>query len=98
MTRWVSLLRKTHFTHTQFCTTVHQKCHQMVSLATCTALVILPEIGNIAIGGFFALTATDILPLNLTSVSLIFGSGLLLGTLTAFVLYLFVIKSFNYSL
>ena len=55
-------------------------------------------IGNIAIGSFFALTATGVLPLTLASVSLIFGSGLLLGTLTALALYLFVIKSFKYSL
>ena len=57
-------------------------------------------IGNIAIGSFFGLTATGILPLTLTSVSLIFGSGLLLGTLTALALYLFVIKrqSFSYNL
>ena len=55
-------------------------------------------IGNIAIGSFFALTATKILPLSLTSVSLIFGCGLLLGTLTALVLYAFVIRSLNYSL
>lgn len=55
-------------------------------------------IGNIAIGSFFALTATKIIPLSLTSVSLIFGCGLLLGTLTALVLYAFVVRSQNYSL
>ena len=70
----------------------------LYALGKTNLIALKSVIGNIAIGSFFALTATGILPLDLTSVSLIFGSGLLLGTLTAFVLYLFVIKSFNYSL
>ena len=64
-----------------------------------TKLIALKSVvGNIAIGSFFALTATKILPLSLTSVSIIFGCGLLLGTLTALALYGFVIRSLNYSL
>ena len=70
----------------------------LYALGKTNLIALKSVIGNISIGSFFALTATGILPLDLTSVSLIFGSGLLLGTLTAFVLYLFVIKSFNYSL
>ena len=70
----------------------------LYALGKTNLIALKSVIGNIAIGSFFALTATKILPLSLTSVSLIFGSGLLLGTLTALALYGFVIKSLNFRL
>ena len=58
----------------------------LYALGKTNLIALKSVIGNIAIGIFFALTATNVLPLTLTSVSLIFGSGLLLGTITALVL------------
>ena len=70
----------------------------LYALSRTDLIALKSVIGNIVIGSFFGLTTIGVLPLTLTSVSLIFGSGLLLGTLTALALYFFAIKSFNFSL
>ena len=64
-----------------------------------TNLVALKSvIGNIVIGSIFALTVTDILSFNLTNICLIFGSGLLLGSITSCAVYWMVVKKLNYTL
>ena len=70
----------------------------LYALGKTNLIALKSVIGNIAIGSFFVLTATKVLPLTLTSVSLIFGSGLLLGTITALALYALVVKNLNYRL
>jgi len=62
-----------------------------------TNLIALKSIvGNIIIGILFSLTLLDVIQVNLTSVSLIFGIGLFLGFLTSVALYIYVSKKINY--
>ena len=64
-----------------------------------TKLIALKSfVGNIAIGSFFALTLTDVLPVSLTSVSLIFGFGLSLGSVTALGMYCLVLRKQGWRL
>ena len=70
----------------------------MYSLGLTHYIALKSIFGNIVIGSCFLLTLTDILPLTLLSVSLMFGAGLALGCITAFLLYLKIIKKNDYLL
>ena len=70
----------------------------LYALGKTNLIALKSVIGNIAIGSFFALTVTDVLPFNLTNISLIFGSGLLLGSINAFLLYWLVAKKVKFTL
>ena len=70
----------------------------MYSLGLTHYIALKSIFGNIVIGSSFLLTLSDILPLTLLSVSLMFGAGLALGCITAFLLYLKIIKKNDYLL
>ena len=70
----------------------------LYALGKTNLIALKSVIGNIAIGSIFALTVTDILPFNLTNICLIFGSGLLLGSITSFAIYWMIAKKLNYTL
>ena len=53
-------------------------------------------LGNIVIATTWSLTLTNILPLTLLSVSLLFGGGLLLGFITSTVLAFIAIKKMSF--
>ena len=53
-------------------------------------------LGNIVIAATWSLTLTNILPLTLLSVSLLFGGGLLLGFITSTVLAFIAIKKMSF--
>ena len=55
-------------------------------------------IGNIVIGILFSLTLLDVIPVNLNSVSIIFGIGLFLGFITGIALYVYISKQINYRM
>ena len=64
-----------------------------------TNLIALKSIiGNIVIGILFSLTLVGVIPVDLNSVSLIFGSGLVLGFATSIALYIYVSKQIEYIL
>ena len=70
----------------------------MYALGKTNFIALKSIIGNLVIGILFSLTLLDVIPVDLTSVSLIFGSGLLLGFVTSCVLYIFVSKQIQYLL
>ena len=70
----------------------------LYALGKTNLIALKSVIGNLAIGSMFALTVTDILSFNLTNICLIFGSGLLLGSITSCAVYWMVVKKLNYTL
>ena len=70
----------------------------LYALGKTNLIALKSVIGNIAIGSIFALTVTDLLSFNLTNISLIFGSGLLLGSITSFAIYWIIAKKLKYTL
>ena len=70
----------------------------MYSLGLTHYIALKSIFGNLVIGSCFLLTLSDILPLSLLSVSLMFGAGLALGCVTAFLLYLTIIKKNDFML
>ena len=59
----------------------------MYGLGLTNYIALKSVIGNLVMGGCFSLSLLDLLPLSLLSVSLMFGSGLLLGCLTVSAMY-----------
>ena len=55
-------------------------------------------IGNIVNSILFSLTLIGVIPLNLISVSLIFGTGMLLGFITSSAFYIYVLNGIKYKL
>ena len=70
----------------------------MYSLGLTHYIALKSILGNIVIGSCFSLTLANILPLTLLSVSLMFGSGLALGCVTASLIYLRIIKKNDFLL
>ena len=70
----------------------------LYALGKTNLIALKSVIGNIAMGSIFALTVTDVLSFNLTNISLIFGSGLLLGSIASFAIYWIIAKKLNYTL
>ena len=70
----------------------------MYSLGLTHYIALKSILGNIVIGTCFSLTLTDILPLSLLSVSLMFGSGLTLGFITSSLLYLRILRKNDFLL
>ena len=52
-------------------------------------------VGNIVMAACFSLTQFGILPVNLNTISIIFGSGLILGFMSSSMIYGFLIRKSN---